>query len=821
MGISGGTPSRARNQPVLLRHRVIEALTGVDAAPVTLVHGPPGLGKSVLLDQAVELLGAADVRRLDSSDLPADGARPAGTEAAVVVADDVPGLDDAFPALRAAHEPETRLIVATRTLPGWATAQRVLAGDIRLIGTQDLLFDSDEIRQLGVLLDVPLSADDVAQVGRLTDGWPALVVAALRSRRPGGALSDRQLRDLTDRFIRIEVLGELSPGERELLSVAAAAPRFDAAVLALLLDEATPAGRLTAPAGVIDRWAAEGWLIHASETHWRLPEPIRRSLLADLEVRQPGRRVDLLTEAVRILVARGRTGDALPLVVDSSLDKVTAGGVVRASWEPAVARGQFSDLLPAVSTLPDDILAGDPVLLLLAAVSALAPPPDLATFAHRVAQADAQVDQTRLSATLLTIRSFQMVLGRARGDSAAAGAAEQSARRLIEAATESDRRTLTDRLIYFDWQSGANRLADGDLEQAEALLGAAATAARHAGTAWHEANCEALRSYTSVLRGDLAAAAHQLRSATELAERNGWTRNQFTDHVHITRGLLELEAGRTSGVPAILHEAQRRLERDAVPPAARLATAWAVLAMLRRDETAAGHAELLCGDDYASNRLPLNRMLASIARSVALLARDDPKAALAELDRAVAPPGHQAALAAARARAHLAALDPLAADRELTAVDPAAGALPLTLLGDLHALRAEIALQRGADPQSHVHQLLAVLERTGSRRPVLMLPALREAMIGGSIDGPPDALVTELAALHRANTGSLPALSERESQVLAALVGPETLSDIAKGLFVSVNTLKTTTRSIYRKLGVADRYEAVRVARALALLPPN
>lgn len=447
--------------------------------------------------------------------------------------------------------------------------------------------------------------------------------------------------------------------------------------------------------------------------------------------------MDLLTEAVRILVARGRTGDALPLVVDSSLDKVTAGGVVRASWEPAVARGQFSDLLPAVNTLPDDILAGDPVLLLLAAVSALAPPPDLATFAHRVAQADAQVDQTRLSATLLTIRSFQMVLGRGRGDSAAARTAEQSGRRLIDAATDDDRRVLTDRLIYFDWQSGANRLADGDIEQAESLLGAAATAARHAGTSWHEANCEALRSYTSVLRGDLAAARRQVRSATELAERNGWTRNQFTDHVHLTRGLLELELGRTSGVAAVLHEAQRRLERDAVPPAARLATAWAVLAVLRRDETAAGHAELLCGDDYPSNRLPLNRLLASVARSLALIARDDPKAALVELDGTVAPPGHQAVLAAARARAHLAALDPLAADRELAAVDATASALPLTLRADLHALRAESALQRGADPQSHIHQLLALLERTESRRPVLMLPALHEAMTGVASTGHP------------------------------------------------------------------------------------
>lgn len=225
MGISGGPYSRAHHQPVLFRNHLADALTGDGAAPVTLVHGPPGIGKSVLLDHAVHLLGAADVRRFGPGDDPEVVSRTVGSEPAVVVADSFTELDDAArAALRSAYEQGMRLIVASRSLPSWVTAQRVLDGTVRVIGTQDLLFDADEIRQLGARLDVPLGADDVAQVGRLTDGWPTLVVAALRSRRPDAALSERQLRDLTDRFVRVEVLGDLAPDERDLLTTAAAAP---------------------------------------------------------------------------------------------------------------------------------------------------------------------------------------------------------------------------------------------------------------------------------------------------------------------------------------------------------------------------------------------------------------------------------------------------------------------------------------------------------------------------------------------------------------------------------------------------------------------
>ena len=63
-----------------------------------------------------------------------------------------------------------------------------------------------------------------------------------------------------------------------------------------------------------------------------------------------------------------------------------------------------------------------------------------------------------------------------------------------------------------------------------------------------------------------------------------------------------------------------------------------------------------------------------------------------------------------------------------------------------------------------------------------------------------------------------PTLSPREYEVLGELARGATYSDIASNLFVSENTVKTHLASIYRKLEVDRRVDALRVARAHGLL---
>jgi ATP/maltotriose-dependent transcriptional regulator MalT len=62
-------------------------------------------------------------------------------------------------------------------------------------------------------------------------------------------------------------------------------------------------------------------------------------------------------------------------------------------------------------------------------------------------------------------------------------------------------------------------------------------------------------------------------------------------------------------------------------------------------------------------------------------------------------------------------------------------------------------------------------------------------------------------------------LTAREQAVLRLLMSQLSLREIGREISVSLNTVKSHTRAIYRKLGVSDRHHAVRRGRELALLP--
>lgn len=62
-------------------------------------------------------------------------------------------------------------------------------------------------------------------------------------------------------------------------------------------------------------------------------------------------------------------------------------------------------------------------------------------------------------------------------------------------------------------------------------------------------------------------------------------------------------------------------------------------------------------------------------------------------------------------------------------------------------------------------------------------------------------------------------LTERENEVLALLVGGHSYSDIGKALGIQLGTVQSHVKSVYRKLEVSSKAEAVRVALTERVLP--
>lgn len=147
---------------------------------------------------------------------------------------------------------------------------------------------------------------------------------------------------------------------------------------------------------------------------------------------------------------------------------------------------------------------------------------------------------------------------------------------------------------------------------------------------------------------------------------------------------------------------------------------------------------------------------------------------------------------------------------------------PRTLI-EAYLLSAVLA-ERRADHEAadeRLEQALALLDATGVRAPFdqhadRVAPLLRRR---ASQPGSHHALAVELA--DRLTTGELSiveALTERELEVLHHLPTLMSNVEIAAGLHLSVNTVKSHLKAVYRKLGVDGRRPAVLRARELELI---
>ena len=144
-------------------------------------------------------------------------------------------------------------------------------------------------------------------------------------------------------------------------------------------------------------------------------------------------------------------------------------------------------------------------------------------------------------------------------------------------------------------------------------------------------------------------------------------------------------------------------------------------------------------------------------------------------------------------------------------------------------LRALVRLPHDVEAaREHFADVIDVGQRECFVRTILQQgPAVRKLLMSVTPDRASQHYLAQLietnetssAPVRRmAMSGMVEPLSARELTVLRYLASRLTYQEIARALYVSLNTMKSHVRNVYRKLGVVCRDDAVAAGRQLHLI---
>jgi LuxR family transcriptional regulator, maltose regulon positive regulatory protein len=340
-----------------------------------------------------------------------------------------------------------------------------------------------------------------------------------------------------------------------------------------------------------------------------------------------------------------------------------------------------------------------------------------------------------------------------------------------------------------------------------------------------------------------ARAAERGRQAVELAERHGWTNDPAFGVASTILGLVLASQARPDEAEAWVQRAERTITAEAAQPATVAGIRYVRGAIaVARDHDAEALAALEAAEQLARRLAAphyiIPRIRALLLRSLIRLGQTDRAGLfLAGLSGEERERGE---IRVAAAEAELARGNPGAALAGLAALQEGPGsgdywgfwrvwagaleAIARDALGDPDA--AETALERAldlAEPDGMLSPFLLypvpgrLLERHAMHRSAhaSLVAEIRSLLAGIRVEPP-------YVARPPSRPEPLPEpLSDSEIRVLRYL--PTNLSgpEIARELYVSLNTVRTHLRHLYAKLGTHRRAEAVARARALGLLAPS
>lgn len=342
-------------------------------------------------------------------------------------------------------------------------------------------------------------------------------------------------------------------------------------------------------------------------------------------------------------------------------------------------------------------------------------------------------------------------------------------------------------------------------------------------------NTASYQALLDAMAGRCRRAERRARETLDGVDRRGWGSETQGMSLHLAHGMVLTSRGHPdlAARPVARGLAATAGNHTDRPIRLGLAIAAVEVAVLRGDATAALEADARVRAGIARTpETPIRmRRWADAAGASAMLLGGRPAEAIDRLGDLAADRGFSAAwqrVWLARALLETGALHRMdAVLRPMTEPgwqfrEPVVFARLLLAVLAERQHRDGIALAELTGAVDHAH-----LE--GIRRPFLLLGdrlagTLRRYLV---LDGAHSDFVSAMVAVNPEaprEDGRLEHLTERELIVLKYLPTMLKAGEIADDLFVSVNTVKAHLRSMYRKLGVSNRREAVERARALGLL---
>ena len=546
--VRGGTVSRS----VLM-----ERLARGDRRPIVSVVAPPGYGKTTVLSQWAERNGQAfawvsvderdndpkvlltyvaealnavepiDERVFDAlaspnSSVPGSVVPRLGsafssiTSPVALVLDDVHTLRNrecqAALSVLADHVPAgSQLAVAGRTQPPLRVARLRAEGRLLEIGPGDLSLDRDEASLLLRNADITLGEDDVTELHRRTEGWPAGLYLAALYLREGGPLASAAVSfggddRLVTEYMESEFLARISRQRRAFLTRTAVLDRMCGPLCDAVLEDSGSAGVLA------DLERSNLLLVPLDRRgQWyRYHHLFRDMLLAELRRLEPGLIPVLHRRAAQWHEGNAEPGEALRYWMQAG-ETDSAARLVGTLAFPAYQQGRVATAERWVGWLDDHAPRGKyPVIDVMAAMmsAVIGKPAEAERWAAAAERGAAGVSMPDGSLSIEPWLALTRALLCRDGVESMRADAERAARTMAAGSFWRTSATL---------YQGMAHLMAGDPDRADALFQDAAAGGRASGATVGTCVALAERALLAFARGGWEAGERLLSEAWSLA----------------------------------------------------------------------------------------------------------------------------------------------------------------------------------------------------------------------------------------------------------------------------------------------------------------